>query len=349
MKTYSYILMLILLMFFAACQSGDEKKAVNASLKIDEGVPVRIAVADSGSFTRELVYTGTFFANKEANLGSSIPGRIEKFHYPPGTFVKEGSLLVELSAEVLTKARIEYNAIKNDYERISRLMERGSISRMEYDHIKAKLDASKVQTEMLEKNTNVTAPFDGVIVEYLVEEGENYFFSFNFEPGYSHTSGILRLMQLNPVKAVVEVNESDLKYISKGAEVRVYCDAIEEEFTGRINFIKPALSTVSRTATVEILVSNPQNRILPGMYAHVEIAAETTEAVKIPLSAVLRQPGTAENFVFKLKNDTAFRIPIEIIASRLDTVFVKGIDKDIIVVTEGKNRLTNRTKVLIKD
>ncbi len=349
MRTYSYLLVLLLIVLLAACQSRDEDKGGNASGCMDEGVPVRVAVADSGSFKRELVYTGSFFANKEANLGSSIPGRIEKFHYPPGTFVREGSLLVELSAEVLTQARIEYNAIKNDYQRIYRLMERGSISRMEYDHIKAKLDASKVQVEMLEKNTNVTAPFDGVIVEYLVEEGENYFFSFNFEPGYSHTSGILRLMQLNPVKAVIAVNESDLKYIKKGAEVRVYCDAIEEEFIGRIKFIKPALSMVSRTATVEILISNDHNNIFPGMYASVTIDAETTEAVKIPLSAVLRQPGTAENFVFKVKNDTAFRVPVEIIASSRDTVFVNGIDKDMVVVTDGKNRLTNRTKVFVKN
>jgi len=220
-------------------------------------------------------FSGTFFPNKEANLGASLPGRIEKFHYQAGAYVKEGSLLVELSAEALLQALIENQALRKDYERVSRLKEKGSISEMDYDHLKAKLEASDIKTEMFRKNTSVTAPFDGVIVEYLVEEGENYFFSINIEPGYSHTSGILRLMQLNPLKVIIEVNEKDLHHFSKGRQVRVICDALNnKEVIGKVKYIRPILSTVSRTAKIEIEVPNPKNEIMPGMFAKVIVNSD---------------------------------------------------------------------------
>jgi membrane fusion protein, multidrug efflux system len=315
-----------------------------------ERIPIIIEKSEEDSYQTKVDFSGTFFPNKEANLGASLPGRIEKFHYQAGAYVKEGSLLVELSAEALLQALIENQALRKDYERVSRLKEKGSISEMDYDHLKAKLEASDIKTEMFRKNTSVTAPFDGVIVEYLVEEGENYFFSINIEPGYSHTSGILRLMQLNPLKVIIEVNEKDLHHFSKGRQVRVICDALNnKEVIGKVKYIRPILSTVSRTAKIEIEVPNPKNEIMPGMFAKVIVNSDYFKGVKIPLSAIYRQPGTPEDYVFVIKNDTAYRKPVNRLQVVGDMVYVDGIEKNEYVATEGKNRLIDKSLVEIKN
>lgn len=335
-------------MIFPCCAEEDAQENDNQNNQ-RKAIPIRVAKSAKAEFTDQIELKGTFFPYKEANLGTSMPGRIEKFHFPQGAFVNKGDLLAELSAELKTQAIIELNALKRDYQRLARLKDRGSVSQMDYDHLKARLEASEVKTEMLEKNTSIIAPFSGIIVEYLVEEGENFFFNINIEPGYSHTSGILRLMQINPLKVVVEVNERELQRIHVGKNVKVICEAFDEnlELNGHISFIKPKLSTITRTARVEIKVQNPQNRIFPGMFARVIIDTEEHKGVKVPLNAIYRQPGTPEDYVYKIENDTAYRIAIERRKVFGDMIFVEGIEKDIKIATEGKNRLIHGSHVKV--
>jgi len=333
----------VLLLCLGSCKNSNEKSNNSATTPV-----VNFAIATERSYTEDAAYSGTFFANKEANLGASMPGKIEKFHYAEGSYVTAGTLLVELSAELLTQALIEYEAIKKDFERVSRLREKGSISELEYDHLKAKLEASEVKTQMLKKNTSVTAPFDGVIVEYLVEEGENYFFNINLEPGYSNTSGILRLMQLNPLVVKIEVNENDLGHIAKNQSVKIMAGAENTEYTGRVSYIKPILSTLTRTATVEIEVNNSGGKIKPGMFARVVLTKNEMQGVFVPVDAIYRQPGTPDDFVYTVENGIVSRRKIQRIKTIDNAIVVSGIEAGDTVVTQGKNRLRHGDAVKLK-
>jgi len=209
---------------------------------------------------------------------------------------------------------------------------------------------SNTETEMIRKNTTIIAPFDGIIVEYLVEEGENYFFNINLEPGYSHTSGILRLMQLNPLKVSVEINEINLNSVHEGDQVRVLCDAYpDQEYNGVITYIKPILSTVTRTATAEITISNSNLQIKPGMFARVYIPQTAQTATCVPLDAIYRQPGTPEDYVYKITSDTAQRIRINRLKNLNAWVAVDSINEGDTVATQGKNRLVSGMQVKIID
>lgn len=338
-------LLIFFTLFIFGCNDLEQEKKETT----EEVVPVGIFESVAGTYTNEVEFAGTFFANREANVGSSMPGKIEKYHYKPGQYVEKGAVVAEMSAELLTQAIIEYEAILKNYHRISRLRERGSVSQMEYDNLKAKLEASDAKTQMIKNNTTIKAPFSGIIVEYLIEQGENYFFNINLEPGYSHTSGIFRLMQLNPLKVIISVNENELKYINEGSQVRIICTAIDSDnyLIGRVSYIKPILSTLTRTAEVEIILPNPGNKILPGMFAKVIFESETISGVKIPLNAIYRQPGTPNDYVFVIKDNIAKRVPVERVKVIDDMVFVEGIEQGLEVVTHGKNQLNCGSKVKI--
>ena len=86
-------------------------------------------------YNPRLTYGGTLYAYKEANLGTTLPGRVEKIHYEEGRTVKEGSLLVELSSELYAQALAEKNTLEKDFNRISRLREKGSVTQQKYDQI----------------------------------------------------------------------------------------------------------------------------------------------------------------------------------------------------------------------
>jgi membrane fusion protein, multidrug efflux system len=334
-------------MLLMSCQS---KKQESEPKPVRDAMIIRVEKVFCDTFQQNLELPATIFANREANLGSVLPGKIEKFHFAEGSFVETGDTLVDLSEETYTQALIELNAIQKDYERVARLLEKNSISQMEYDHIKAKLDASKVKTQMLRKSTQVVAPFSGMIVEYLMEEGENYFFNLALEPGYSNTSGILRLMQLNPIIAKVQINERDINQVFVGQEVNVRVDAIPDKlYKGKIRYIKPILSTMNHSSTVEIEIPNPDLKLKPGMYANCEINMGNRIGNFVSIDAIIRQPGTSEDFVYLIKNDTAYKQLIRRIQTHGAFALIDSLSEGAVVATHGKNKLNHHTPVNIKE
>lgn len=335
-------LSLIMVLFTGCSDKQEAPEAENRELVVSTQNAIK------KSYVPQLNLTGTVFANQEANLGAGFPGRIEKIHYPEGTFVKKDQLLVEMAGEMLAQAETEYLTLKRDYERVSRLVENGTVSRQEYDHVKARFDASTAKYELARKNTQIRAPFSGVIVDYMANEGENYFLNFSFEPGYSNTSGIVRLMQLHQVKVQVDVNEKDLASIQKGLKTSVKVDAFPgEEFTGEITLIKPYLSTRSRTSAVEITIPNPNMRLKPGMFARVDVLLPEKTEVFIPMEAIYRDPETDTEMVFVVKNNTVQAREVERINGIGEMLVVSGIENGDEIIIGGKNRVQNGDKVRI--
>jgi membrane fusion protein, multidrug efflux system len=335
-----------LLMLMTSCS---EKKAPVILPAESKNIPVKVISAVTREYKPCIDASGTAFADREANLGAALPGRVEKIYFPAGTRVKKGDLLVSLSGELYTQALVEYNTIEKDYERVSRLNEKGSISSQDYDHVKAKYDASKAKVEMMKKNAEIVAPFSGTIVEYLVQEGENYFFNLNLDPGYSTTSGILRLMKLDPIQVEVEINEKDLSSVKVGQKASVSFDAIQGEvLNGKISSVKPFLSTLTHSATVRIELSNGSGNIRPGMFAHVKIEMAPVESVCVPLNAVYRQQGTSDDYLFVADGNKVRRQKVEKVFTDSDWVGVKGINAGDRIVTSGKEKLNDGSLIEIK-
>lgn len=329
--------------------SCTEKKASEVIVTENQKIPVKVINAETRQYIPSLEVPGTAFADKEANLGAALPGRVEKIYYPEGSKVKKGDLLVSMSGELYTEALVEYNTIEKDFERVSRLNEKGSISSQDYDHVKAKYDASKAKVEMMRKNAEIVAPFSGTIVEYLVKEGENYFFNLNLDPGYSTTSGILRLMKLDPIQVEVDINEKDLANVRTGQQAKVVFDGIQGEvFTGRVSAVKQVLSTLTHSATVKVEVANGKGDIKPGMFAHVSLEMPSVQAVAVPLNSVYRQSGTSDDFVFIADNQTVRKQKIEKLYSDGSWIGVKGVNAGSMVVTSGKEKLHDGSLVDIK-
>ncbi|NSW95380.1 MAG: efflux RND transporter periplasmic adaptor subunit [Bacteroidales bacterium] len=329
-----------------SCSSNNN---TNPVLEKQESVPVKVVKAEEKLYTPSLELSGTAFADREANLGSALPGRVEKIYFPEGSHVKKGDLLVSMSGELYTQTLVEFQTIEKDFERVARLNEKGSVTQQEYDHVKAMYDASRSKVEMMKKNAEIVAPFSGMIVEYLVHEGENYFFNLNLDPGYSSTSGILRLMKLDPIHVEAEVNEKDLSLLRKGLSANVTFDAISDTtFTGKITYIKPALSALTHTATVKIEISNPREIIKPGMYGHVKINLDPRKMVFVPLNAIYRPAGTSDDYIFIAEGNIVKRIQTQRLATDNSFVAVSGLNAGTNVVVYGKEKLSDGTLVEIK-
>lgn len=340
-----YLIITIIALGIISCNTKEQQTKEKESV-----IPITVSKSIEKEFIPELKYSGTAFANKEANLGTAIPGRVEKIHFNIGEHVKKGDLIVELSSELYTQALIERNTLKKDFERVSRLRDKESLSEQDYDHIKAKYEATIAKTEMMKKNAEIVAPFSGTIVDHIVKEGENYLFAPSLKVGYSMTSGIVKIMQLDVLKVEIDVNEKDISKIKKGQKAEIIFDAYPQKtFTGTIEAIDPILSTLSRTVKVKIKTENKDLLIKPGMYAKVKIKLPEEKAVFVPIESIYRQPGTGNDYVFVVEKNIVKRIPVTRKYTLNDLVAVDGIIAETTIAVGGKSKLVDGFKVVIKD
>lgn len=340
------IVLLVMLLTLASCS-----KKKNEEKLAEKQVNVTTVLAQESDYKPELSYAGSVLAFMESNLSPVLPGRVEKIYCKEGQSVHKGDLLAELQGEMLTQALIENMALKKDFERVTRLKDKGSISEMDFDHLKAKFEASEAKVQMLKKSTEIRAPFSGTVVAVNLHEGENYSILPSIDvQNMSIKTGIIRMVQINPIKIEIEVGEKDISSIKNGQTVNFTVDAYPEKtFEGKIKNIKSEFSQSSRTVKVEVESANSGSLLKPGMFAHVAIQLPVKKGILIPLKALYRMPGSSTDYVFVVQNNTAKMIKVERMQIVADNVVVNGLNVGDEVVVEGKNKLNDGTKVVVKN
>jgi RND family efflux transporter MFP subunit len=136
--------------------------------------------------------------------------------------------------------------------------------------------------EVIKSYTEIRSLVDGVVTQRLISPG------VLVNPGQA----ILKVSQIHPIRLQANVAESDLENIRIGNRVRVRNmkdpkDVVE----ARVTSIFPAVDPTARTAIVEALYPNRENRFLPGEYLTMDITTgEQKDALVVPSSAIVWEP-----------------------------------------------------------
>lgn len=85
------------------------------------------------------------------------------------------------------------------------------------------------------------------------------------------------------------------------------------EFRGDVFRVYPTISADTRTFPVELTINNPDEILRPGMFARVSLNLGVTMALTVPATAVIKQEGTNDRYIF-LANEgkTARKIKVEV-------------------------------------
>ncbi len=343
-KMSCLLLVIVLLWMWHGCSGQDNNKQNQ-----DRSIPVvRITHPEKRHHSQALSFSGTIKPMKEANLGSSVPGKVEKIYLDEGSFANKGDLIAQLSAEPAIMAQVEKESWENDYNRVKRLKERGSIAPQEYDHVEAQYKAAKAKHQLMQKNTQIRAPFSGTIMEILVREGETFFFMPGTEPGISHAPGVVRLMQNHPVLAEFHFSERYASLIPDAEKITVQNDAFPEEvFTGNIHRIKPMVSSGSRTITAEISIPNSEQKLMVGMYVNINLEFPGQEMLFIPRHALMEEDEQLFVWIVDSSNQAKQKTVNRELFSE-GYAAVSGLNKSDQVVIAGMSALEENMEVKIK-
>jgi RND family efflux transporter MFP subunit len=323
-------------------KSGDGQAA--ASSRIER---VKVMNLQTRIIGKNIEYTSSLKPFEEVHLVPSTPGRIAQIFVEIGSRVRKGDLLVQMDQTQLLQAQIQLRNLETDYKRLDTLQKVGSITRQQFDQLSTQYEIAKSNVEFLKENTKLVAPFSGVVSGKYFEDGEMYSGAPNTAAG---KAAILSIVQINPLKAVVNIPETYYPLVSEGMKTDILCDIYPDKaYEGSIMRKYPTIDAMTHSFQVEVRIDNPGENLRPGMFARVSLGMGEMSALVVPALAVLKMQGSNERYVFLEENGLAKRVSVEI-GQRFDDL-VEIISPDLKegdrLIIAGQARLIDKIPVEI--
>jgi len=305
--------LLVITVILAGCSQSAQKTGSTGSDSQKAGtqlIPVKVIKLKTDTIPVKLEYTANLLAFKEINFAPSAPGRIEKINVEVGSRIKKGQELVRMDQTQYHQALIQLQSARTNFLRMDTLYQLSTLSKQQYEGAKTQYDLAQSNVQFLKKNVHLLSPINGIVTGRYFENGEMFSGAPNTKAG---KAAILTLMQINPLKAIINVSERYYPSIHQNMTADLKCDIFPgRSFSAKISRVYPTIDPVTRSFQVELLIENPDKHLRPGMFSRVFLNLGIKPAIVVPAISVIQQEGTNNRFVFIHHNGTVRKIRIEI-------------------------------------
>jgi HlyD family secretion protein len=345
-----------------------------------EALDYTTVAVERGDIIKTVSANGTLNPVVLVNVGTQVSGTIQKLHADFNDRVRAGQVLVELDPSLFRAALDQSSAKLANAEatlklalanagRTKALFEKGYVARAEWDQAEQAIGVGRAQVaqakaEMRRDETNlhysvIASPVSGIVVSRNVDVGQTVAASFQTPILFTIAENLKR-MQIDTTVA-----EADVGGIRVGQVATFTVDAFPgREYQGRVRQIRLNSQVLQNVVTYNVVidVANPDETLLPGMTAFVNIVmARRNNVPRLPLGALRYKPpepekaekqptDTArkskkdENMVYQLKEGQVVPIPIKpgLADSRNVEILTGDLPIGARVITED-NRKTKPT------
>jgi membrane fusion protein, multidrug efflux system len=300
---------------------------------------------------------GTLRAENGADLAPQVVGVIAAIHFASGQEVKAGAPLVQLDnasdLALLESLKASEQLAETNYRRDLQQLKRNFISQAAVDTDTANLRIAKArvaeQQALVEKKL-VRAPFAGRLGIRVVDVGQYV----------AAGTKLVTLQSLDPILVDFSVPQQQAGQVAPGQKVVLSTDALPgERFEGSVSAIDAKVDPATRNVLVRASLANPGRKLLPGMYAKIEIRlAAAQRHLTLPQTAITFNPYGDTVFVVEEQGKGPDGKPRLVANQRFVTVGPKrgdqiavlsGVKEGETVVTAGQLKLRNGTVVLVNN
>ncbi|MDH5922012.1 efflux RND transporter periplasmic adaptor subunit [Vibrio splendidus] len=311
-------------------------------------IPVTIEKAHKQAFTSSINEVGKIRATDSAALTFSASDKILNIHFKDGDSVKKGELIAQLdntkAKADLDKARSSLALAKSKLKRVQELLKKqpDSMSQQDVEELgeQANLAAADFrQKEALMNDYLLVAPFDGQLTNFTHSVGSKI----------DGATALVSLIKLDPVEVQYSIGQSDLGNAKLGQNVSIQVDAfVDEAFSGVVDYIAPAVDESSGRVEVHAHVTNPDHRLVPGMFAKVsQMTSEDTTQMVVSQNSV--QAKNAQRFVWIVNGEKIEQRIVELGVNTNDgyVVVESGLKLGDQVVVTGQQNLKKASLVKV--
>ena len=294
------IVLIILIVFFMNMQGYLGHRIDPGQVAVDRTPPAdaRTTEVILNSVDEFETAVGTVSSRKETIISSKIPAYIKKLLVRPGSKVQAGDTLVVLDDEdlkaklgqassSLTAAQASQTQAANNYQRYQNLLKTGAATQSEFESAEAQYQVTSAKVKEAKKAieeikvmlcyTEIKAPYSGVIVEKMIEEGTLA------APGMP----ILKLEDPEQLRLEVFVPESRRESIFEGKTLMVRIDTLDEDIPSRVDEIVPSADPGSRSYMVRLSLT-PEHGIRSGMFGRCYLPIDNRNMILVDENAIYR-------------------------------------------------------------
>jgi len=348
----------------AACQEPHANAQASAADPAPAVVDVAVVTATREPIEEVLEISGTLAPRSRVPVKPRVPGAIERLLVDIGDAVREGQTIATLdrreidaqadaavAAVAVARAGLEAaeatlaNAAL-ELDRAKVLFEGGALPRQRLDAAETARRASAAQRDLaaatlaqaeaslrrareVQRDTVITAPVSGFIVER------------NYDPGaIPGDRPVVVVADMRQMKLEAGVSELEAGRLRVGQQARVEAQALPgRSFVGEVAAMAPEVDARNRHFQIEVRVPNEERSLLSGMYATARIVrASEPEAVIVPREAV----GTRDGKRIVLKVDGTAVRPVEVSEGLTDgrrVQIVSGLQAGDTVVADARRQI----------
>ncbi len=225
-----------------------------------------------------------------------------------GDKVTKGQVIARLDPVdfriALDSARATFELAAADQKRLGTLFEQGAIAQAEMEKLEAQVKTSKAaleNAELMLSRCTITAPISGVIRRLDAKVG----LLLNV------SDPVAEILQIDKVKAVVGIPESDVALVRNIQDVTLTIQALNnKEIVGRSHYLASSPENGARLYRLELAIDNSDNLILPGMFFRAHVVKKVfKDAVVLPLYTVIKRQD--RQFVYVEENGAARQLPVD--------------------------------------
>jgi RND family efflux transporter MFP subunit len=324
-------------------------------------LPVEGAPVIQGDFVMTVNAAGQAASRRPTILRAQVGGQIRRVVVTENSAAASGQVLITIDstdyALALAEAKARLRMAQAQFRELTlgddQSIKDPAVRKERSDAARDRAGLETAEVEVLKAQMNldrstVRAPFTGRIANLKVVPGQ--FVNVGEE--------LLTVQEMDPIRVDAQVLEGQIASIQPGREADVTFAAFPgEKFRGRIETVNPIVDQQTRTARVSVVVANPRGRILPGMYARVNLAADRLpNRIMVPRAAVLsRDHGRSLVFIFipdsagseTGRADWRYVTPGHVNDQYVEMVpdEYKGVKAGEIVLVGGHNSLTHDARI----
>ncbi len=292
----------------------------NSSENSKESTKIEIVKVSKMDLKSTVSATGTIKPVNSVEVSSKITARIKTVLVKENQQVKAGQTVATLDGkDYEAKAeQAQYRVInaKAKYDRAAYLYNIGANSQEQYEDAVLEYDTAKSSLEVTRSDlaeTIITAPMDGIVVGEPLTPGTMAV------QGNNNPTVIMLIADLSSKQIKAQIDETDIGNIKVGQEAVFTVDAYtDRKFRAKVSEISQtdvtnswniSSSSSSSKSSADVIyyyvtldVDDPDNDLLPGMTARVEVVtSEKKYALAVPISSL--KTNANGSYVLLVKGD----------------------------------------------
>ncbi len=365
---YTLAIIFLALAGLSACSDKKEKEEIAQTEKQEAALDtpsVELVTAAKGKLSPAISVPGELIPYQQVDLYAKINSYVKKLYADIGSQVHTGDLLATLEAPEINsqiaalQSRIKqqeavFIASKATYDRLLNTSKTpGTVSDNDLELAAAKknsdlanVDAAKSDYKAATANLDylqIRAPFDGVVTARNVNLGAYV------GPGQGGAVPMFVIQDQQRMRLVISVPELYTGGLSSKSEVTFTVRSLSaEKFKAQVKRLAGALDEKLRAERLEMDVYNKDRKLLPGMYADVNIPVPSRDSsIVLPKTAVVTS--TEKVFVIRVTNNKAEWVNVKKGATSNDYMEVSGdLKSGDQIIKIASDEIRNGSNVRVK-